>query len=502
MSSILILAGNYTITYIETNEFGCSDSCQFVILVNSPPVVYAGADQTILSGSSTTIGDATASGSLPLTYSWTPAGLLLDPTVLNPTTINLDDTTTFTFTVTDAYGCESSDEVIINVETVVVDSLHAITESDQLCLGHDASIPIKVNKFVSVSSFKLTLSYNVDKLTCVGFTDLIDDLDDGFTATIDTVAGLITLEWNSNVPVTFPSIQSILNLVFETKDSGEGQLEWYTNATESYFYDMNGNPIPADFFAGTVVIYSPPEIFMDNSKDVCLGQPVDINGIAQGVNWPLTYEWIYPNGLVYADHPNFDSVTFNDAGTYTLLVTDSLGCTDQKSMTLNVYQNPVALFHGIDTLEVQPGYVLEAGSGLASYLWNTTETTESITIHSEGRYTVEMTSLAGCTGIDSVYILLSLRCFDIPSAFSPNGDGINDIFLAKTICPMRYFHMLIYNRWGEKLFESNNIADGWDGTKKGLACPGDSYVFVVTYEIDEAGVHKKNVVKGILILVK
>ena len=63
--------------------------------------------------------------------------------------------------------------------------------------------------------------------------------------------------------------------------------------------------------------------------------------------------------------------------------------------------------------------------------------------------------------------------------------------------------MLIYNRWGEKLFESHDIEIGWDGKKRGVVCPGDSYSFVITCTVEkEPGVEEKIVRKGMVMLVK
>jgi gliding motility-associated-like protein len=415
-------------------------------------------------------------------------------------TVNLDVTTMFTLTVTDINGCENSDQMIIEV-LEPPDSVQALTGPGNHCLGETAIIPIRVFNFIEVASFQLRLSYNVDKLNLENHLNLHPALYD---ANIwEYPAGVITISWQSDNPVTFPGIETILELVFTTKEPGLGQLEWYTTATDSYFLDINDEPIPAEFYAGDVNIYAPPELFLPGSLSVCEEQPVTLSGIAQGTHPPFTYLWIYPNGQTSAIDPSFDSVSMSDAGDYTLLVTDSLGCTDQKTISLKVYENPVAQFHGIDTLQVPIGYVLEAGPGMASYYWNTGETTENITIYAEGWRIVEMISQAGCYGIDSVYILLSSICLDVPNAFTPNGDGLNDYFEAVTICPIKNFRMLIYNRWGEKLFESNDISHGWDGRKNGKECPGDMYVFVVTYEVEESpGEDVKSVLKGTVLLLK
>ena len=69
----------------------------------------------------------------------------------------------------------------------------------------------------------------------------------------------------------------------------------------------------------------------------------------------------------------------------------------------------------------------------------------------------------------------------IPSAFSPNDDNINDVFLAKGIGIIDY-NLAIFNRWGEQVFMSTNIFNGWDGTYNQYPCQEDIYVYVIKYQ--------------------
>ena len=72
----------------------------------------------------------------------------------------------------------------------------------------------------------------------------------------------------------------------------------------------------------------------------------------------------------------------------------------------------------------------------------------------------------------------------VPTAFTPDADGVNDQFGAKGI-NVRDFHMEIFNRWGEKIYESDDINAHWDGTFQGQAAQQGSYVFHVTaFDID------------------
>lgn len=72
----------------------------------------------------------------------------------------------------------------------------------------------------------------------------------------------------------------------------------------------------------------------------------------------------------------------------------------------------------------------------------------------------------------------------IPTAFSPNGDGINDNFKILGVPPenITLFNLQIFDRWGQIVFETNNIEDAWDGTYKGRKCPGEVYNWIMFYE--------------------
>ncbi len=408
--------------------------------------------------------------------------------------------------VKDENGCDTS--FTVEIQNVILTYLHAITGPGGHCLGNTAMVPVNVDNFNSVANFHLKLNYNADNLHCEGFANIHPQLLDSLTGWVDPLAGDIHLAWNSPASVTFTGSEKVADLVFTTKNPGQGELSWYTGNTESYFTNSSGNPIPSEFQTGEVKIYEPPEIVLDQSKTVCTGQFASIMSIAVGNQPPIDYQWIYPTGDTTSNDPFFFSVTQADAGLYTLLVTDQVGCSDQKSIELIVSENPVAAFHGNDTLEMHTGDVLDAGSGLSSYRWNTGDSTESIVINAEGIYKVEMESPVGCMGSDSVYIKLTSEeipefDFYIPNAFSPNGDGINDSF--KIISPNSTFNIQhstlgIYDRWGGLIIETDGIVNGWDGKKNGKECPGGVYVYKIVFSVDGVTGNQERV--GVVMLVR
>ncbi|HNQ83526.1 MAG TPA: T9SS type A sorting domain-containing protein [Bacteroidales bacterium] len=307
--------------------------------------------------------------------------------------------------VKDENDCDTT--FMIEIQNIILTYIHIVTGEGGHCLGSTAMVPLDVNNFQSVASFHLRLSYNADKLQCEGFANVHPQLADSLSGLVDPVAGDIHLAWNSSTPVTFIQPETLAELVFTTINPGQGDIQWYTGDTDSYFLDSEGNPVPADFQNGEVMIYEPPEIMLDQSKTVCAGQFVSIMSIATGNHPPFSYRWIYPTGDSTSSDPFFVSVTPADAGLYTLLATDQVGCTDQEIIELIVEEIPIAAFHGNDTLELHTGDMLDAGAGLYSCLWNTGDTTAGIVINAAGMYIVEMESLWGCFGVDSVYVKLT-----------------------------------------------------------------------------------------------
>jgi gliding motility-associated-like protein len=86
-----------------------------------------------------------------------------------------------------------------------------------------------------------------------------------------------------------------------------------------------------------------------------------------------------------------------------------------------------------------------------------------------------------------------------PTGFTPNSDGINDVFKVRYPFPVQQFLMVIYDRFGEKVFVTNDMGRGWDGTWKGAPCLQDTYVWVINF-IDI--LNKQQQLKGIVTLLR
>ena len=96
-----------------------------------------------------------------------------------------------------------------------------------------------------------------------------------------------------------------------------------------------------------------------------------------------------------------------------------------------------------------------------------------------GKYITYVKDVNGCITNDTVQIVPSGCGLLLPNAFSPNGDGLNDIFRVKYPFAVKAFSLVVYNRLGEKMFETSDMTKGWDGTFKGTKQPMDIYVWIV-----------------------
>ena len=109
--------------------------------------------------------------------------------------------------------------------------------------------------------------------------------------------------------------------------------------------------------------------------------------------------------------------------------------------------------------------------------------TVTATPNTETTYTVTVTDAAGCTATSSAIVRLEGECIvKLPNAFSPNGDGNNDVFRLLVSSPFTVIEeFAIFDRWGNKIFSTNNAQVSWNGKSEGRECPTDVYVYYVRY---------------------
>ena len=189
-----------------------------------------------------------------------------------------------------------------------------------------------------------------------------------------------------------------------------------------------------------------------------------------------------------------------------IIATQSNNC-NTVSDTIVISQNPIpSVFIGNDTAFCEGELLLSAPSEMNSYVWNNGATSQTISVSQEGTYSVKITDANNCSNSDSITI--SSNCLNdiwIPNAFSPNNDGVNDVFMVRGNPQNTTIEkMLVYNRWGNKVFEANNIlpndkTTGWNGTYKGADVQFEVYGYYVVAKFKNG---EKQILKGNVTLVK
>jgi len=127
----------------------------------------------------------------------------------------------------------------------------------------------------------------------------------------------------------------------------------------------------------------------------------------------------------------------------------------------------IVCIDSVFTLEVDPNFY--------SYIWQDSSTNFFHTVQDSGWHFVTVEYGGACSTTDSIYIILdSCLANSIVNVFTPNGDGFNDFFVIKNIEYFPGSRLLIFNRWGETVYESNDYKNDWDG----LGQPAGTYFYV------------------------
>lgn len=147
--------------------------------------------------------------------------------------------------------------------------------------------------------------------------------------------------------------------------------------------------------------------------------------------------------------------------------------------------------------------VPQSSSHLSEVLWSgeASVATASIKTEKSGWYFISAKDKNGCHLKDSINIQL-LSCVNritFPNAFTPNKDGLNDLFRPIVAGRILSYELSIYNRWGQKIFYSQNPSVGWDGTISGKPQHQQSFVWICTYQLMGKQVITK---KGTIVLIK
>jgi len=236
--------------------------------------------------------------------------------------------------------------------------------------------------------------------------------------------------------------------------------------------------------------YPAPVVNLDADTVLCAGTTRQLSA-GDGF---VSYLW--------DDGSTGSTLTIGSLGKYWVDVTDAHGCSTADTVKIKAIMPPPANFLPADTTICQYGSeILKTNVSFRSYLWSNDSTTASISVKSPGLYYLQVTDKYGCVGSDSIVLTgrqCLVGCF-VPNAFTPNADGKNDLFRPMLFGEVVKYKFVIFNRWGQQVFESTKPSSGWDGTIQGVLQPAGAFVWYCIYQLQG---EPEQMQKGTVLLIR
>ncbi|MBD3637391.1 MAG: gliding motility-associated C-terminal domain-containing protein [Crocinitomicaceae bacterium] len=462
--------GTYNVVLTMTDGFGCDYTANTSITVLDS--VDLTMDSTGVTCYGYTDGSGTAvptSGSGPYNYTWN------DPGTQSTQTATGLAPGVYSVTVVDDLGCVGIDSIQVTEPLEITLNMDS---TDASCNGGtDGTASATVNNGVSPFSYLWDDPGSQTTSTATGlpagvYTVVVTDFN-GCMAT-DSVEVLeapgITLSMDS-VNVTCFGGSDGLAIVNVTSGTGPFTYVWDDPGAQT---SDTAAALPAGMYtvtvtggAGCVVsdsvsITEPAAITTSiTSVDVdCFGESTGEATVtaSNGVT-PYTYQWDDPASQTTA------TATLLSAGDYTVIVTDSNGCTASNSVTITQNSEITGSVVTTEDTGADDGTVdltVNGGTTPYTYSWSNGSTTEDLTGVPSGTYDVVVTDALGCTYTQSSEVGLILE-LELPSAMSPNGDGLNDTFYVIGLNAYPQNKLVVTNRWGNVVYETNDYTNNWTG---------------------------------------
>jgi|GEM_PF-527838 len=419
--------GDYNVKLIVTTNLGCVDSVEKTITINALPLANAGPDVALCEGDSVRLGGM-PTGPSDANYSWSPAIGLSNANDSTPFAYPLI-TTEYYLSVTDLNGCINYDTVEVTVNTLPT---VISTPDTSICKG--GSVQLNASGAVAYTWVP---------------ADFLND---------PQIAN----------PIASPQ-ESVNYVVFGT--DGNGCID--TDTTFIRVFNIDFEP---------------------NDTSVCYGDSIQLS-VEIDVIDPTTVSYVWSPSLGLDDPTAANPMASPFVTTkYQVRVEDPRGCVDVDSLLLRIDPIPNVSFEYVVSPRCENA-VLEltnTSTFTDTYLWklNGIPSAEEFQPRFELDYTVENTiTLIGTNDkcSDSTMVVIPAMTFDEifkfkdANVFTPNNDGINDIFNPGFEGEfVGCVEFLVFDRWGDKVFDSNIGVYGWDGrTMKGGNAPIGTYFYVV-----------------------
>jgi gliding motility-associated-like protein len=446
---------SYTVTGTTS---GCSGTTISTVTVNPNPVISVN-DTTICTGS---IAILTATGGT--TYLWNTTA------TTNPIVVSPSNTTSYTVTGTSS-GCNGT-----AISTVTVTPIPNITvNSPTICPATSAILTA-----IGGNSYSWSNGSTINPITVSPASTTSYTVTGTLSGCIGTAVSTVTVSASLNITVNSPTICAGSNATLTA--NGGTTYEWSNgsstnpttvNPSTTTSYTVTGTSSGCTGTTITTVIVNPLPIgSITGDNLICAGTSTTLTA-AGGTTYLWTNSATTSSITVYPVSSN----------TYSVTVTNN-GCSSISNYNVNIAPAPIANA-GMDTTITNGGNVQLIGTGGGTYLWtpamglscvicsNPIASPEETTT-----YILEVTDTNGCKNSDTVTVFVDIECGEVfvANVFSPNNDGRNDVQCVQGKC-IQTMVFSIYDRWGEKVFESEDMNQCWDGNYKGKALNTAVFVY-------------------------
>lgn len=421
-------------------------------------------------------------------------------------------------------GCDSIVTLSLTVNSVYMDTIQA-----SICNGDN--YPFNGNSYTVSGTYQDTLSsvFGCDSIVTL-FLAVNPNIYDTITSDICQGQSYIFSGNSINTSGTYYDTlstnlgcDSIIVLILNVNPVNRDTV--YAEMCNGDTYIFNGN---VHFSSGTyidtlineygcdsittLILTVYPNYYDTIYDTICEGYSVNFNGsniTANGVYTNISqsqhscdsittlYLYVIPTkrdtlhvSICEGDTYYFNGLQRNVSGIYIQNNILANGCDSITTLFLTINDNPEVSIIGNHEICNQTTGWLSVDGNFSYYLWNTGETSKSVSFYSSRNYVVTVMDNNNCTAKDSIQTIV-VNCEDtcqiyVPNTFTPDNDGFNDNFFPKanSDCLFNEFQLSIFNRWGEVIFVSKNINNHWSGISKGVDCPTDTYIWVLEYKVD------------------
>lgn len=478
-------AGNYSVVVTDAN--GCSASKTInIAALPSLTTAYTKQDASCNASKTGAIDLTVTGGTAPYQYVWNTGAASQDLQNIGAGTYDV--------LVYDVNNCAAANSIVITEPAPIAVTTNV---NDIKCYGYQTGI---INITVSGGNAPYTFAWNNGSQT----QNLTAVTAGSYAVTVTDASGCVKTV--SGIVVSQPNALNGTCVVTPTGCAGNtGSIAVSVNGgTPPYSFNWSNNAVTeyvSNLAAGvySVTVSDNNGCLFTKTETVTQSNPVSISGTVMNTSCPEVH-----NGSIQLTiHGGTPDYTFNwnngsqtqnlqqlAEGTYSITVTDAQQCS--ASATFNIAHNYTLQVDAGENQTVYAGNLVTLNATANVNYGNLYEWMPDNEINCSNCATVSFAPVAtttyllyvedinGCTAFDSVTVeVLTITQPYIPNAFTPNGDGNNDVLQIYTRAEDIYFlDFKIFNRWGEKVFETNNVNEGWDGTYKGEPSANGVYVYV------------------------